>query len=164
MISGLVVQPVRVTKLDEDTRQQSIKNLLIFNWVVTHQSEFTFSIQKDFSFCRKCVTCKFIVNRLVTETSGCFTDKQPHSTPMNLASATGVCEGGMDVSRSTSNVFRSGDYNFPSYMSRGNFITTQKQDYQAALPAGVTTSTKKAYSHVLPGYVYMYVHVCLSYT
>ena len=88
----------------------------------------------------------------MTETSSCFTDKQPTSSPTsNLDSP--QAGSGVGVSRSTSNVFRLGDYNLPSHTSRGHFLTVQKQDYQkqeTVPPAGVVTATKKAYSHVLP--------------
>ena len=98
-------------------------------------------------------------SRLVSETSGCFTDKQPSTSPTSTATSTATsntrrqASAGVGVSRSTSNVFRSGDYNLPSCMPREHFLTIQKQDYQhrdTVPPAGVTTATKKAYSHVLP--------------
>ena len=102
----------------------------------------------------------FLSCRLVSETSGCFTDKQKvsHGKPATSTSAGApplppAAAAAVDVSRSTSNVFRSGDYDLPSHASRGHFLTVQQQDYRyrdRAPPAGVSTTTKKAYSHVLP--------------
>lgn len=100
----------------------------------------------------------------MTETSGCFTDKRSGSLPPHTSN-TNSPSGGVDVSRSMSSVFRSGDYNLPSHTSHGHFITTQKQDYQqkeTLPPAGVSTATKKAYSHVLPRSA-CYMHVAVLY-
>lgn len=104
-------------------------------------------------------------SRLESETSGCFTDKQP-STSHNSITTSSVpplqVSAGVGASRSTSNVFRSGDYNLSLHTPRGHFLTVQKQDYQhknTVPPAGVATATKKAYSHVLPRYMPMLVGV-----
>jgi hypothetical protein len=83
---------------------------------------------------------------LVSETSRCFTGKRPEVVPPTSSL-------GVEASGSASNVFRSGDYNLPSRTTRGHFLTIQKQDYipkELAPPAGVPTTTEKAYSHVLP--------------
>ncbi|CAI8041472.1 Putative calmodulin-like protein 2 [Geodia barretti] len=83
---------------------------------------------------------------VVSETSRCFAGKRPEVVPPTSSL-------GVEASGSASNVFRSGDYNFPSRTTRGHFLTIQKQDYipkELASPAGVPTTTEKPYSHVLP--------------
>ena len=87
----------------------------------------------------------------MSETSRCFAGKRPEVVPPTSSL-------GVEASGSASNVFRSGDYNFPSRTTRGHFLTIQKQDYipkELASPAGVPTTTEKPYSHVLPKY---YIH------
>ena len=110
--------------------------------------------------------CFITHNRLETETSDRFTDKQSVSLRKDTSYANSpLASGSVDVSRSTSNVFRSGDYNLPLHASHEHFITTQRQDYQQQKtlpPAGVSTATKKAYSHVLSRFM-NYMHVAILY-
>lgn len=83
--------------------------------------------------------------------SHCFTARDKSSEASLLAPSSGAIGG---VDRSQSNVFRAGDYNAPSSSSGDHFLTIQQQDYstpsKVQATAGVSTVTKKGYSHIFP--------------
>ena len=91
----------------------------------------------------------YFVCSLVSETSGCFTARQPQGSTSSSLSSSSV-----GVDRSKSNVFRAGDYNNSSLTPKDHFVSVQMKDYVAGpsslSPAGVSTTTRKGYSHVIP--------------
>lgn len=87
---------------------------------------------------------------MVSETSHCFTARGPHDhQPANSQSSSNT-----DMGRSKSNVFRAGDYNASSLTPKDHYVSVQKKDYvvnpDSLPPAGVSTATRKGYSHVIP--------------
>jgi len=88
---------------------------------------------------------------LESETSHCFTAREK-SSDTSLLPAPSSGPGGLD--RSRSNVFRAGDYNTSSSLPRDHFLSVQQQDYnppsRVQAVAGVSTATRKGYSHVFP--------------
>lgn len=82
---------------------------------------------------------------LTSETSRSFGKDRDTSFTVPTSQASKGC--------SKSSVFREGDYNMTTRNTEGCFTTTQKRDFaepQGPLAAGVSTVTRKPYSHVLP--------------
>jgi len=96
---------------------------------------------------------KLCTPSLESETSHCFTAREK-SSDTSLLPAPPSGPGGLD--RSRSNVFRAGDYNTSSSLPRDHFLSVQQQDYnppsRVQAVAGVSTATRKGYSHVFPRY------------
>ena len=141
--------PRTAGRWEEDRSPHSTRRALTFSWEVTHwgkhQSQETCKDVKDFFFLLP--SSSLFPNSLVSETSGCYTARQPVD-PV----ASGPTESTVVTERSRSNVFRPGDYNAPSVTAREQFLSVQQKDFgpRKLLPAGVSTATRKGYSHVFP--------------
>lgn len=55
-----------------------------------------------------------------------------------------------EMSHSKSNVFREGDYNVTSPDPKEQFLSTQQKDFGQPKAAGISTVTRRPYSHVIP--------------